>query len=71
MRKNRRTNRLYLAVSTDELSYIVAMAPSMQALAKWLGVSQPMLSNAISAKKCIKGYAIEIVVFSKKKRENK
>ncbi len=62
---------MYLAVSTDELSYIAAMAPSMQALAKWLGVTKQMLGKAISTKKCIKGYAIEIVVFQKKKRENK
>ena len=67
MRKNRRTSRLYLAVSTDELSYIAAMAPSMQALAKWLGVSRQKLIKAIEGKQSITGYAIEIVDFAQKK----
>ena len=65
--KNRRIKRVYLAVSTDELSYIAAMAPSMQALAKWLGVSRQTLIKAIEGKQSINGYAIEIVDFVQKK----
>ena len=51
MRKNRRTNKLYLAVGIDKYEYIIFLCDTLQELSHWSGWSVSRLRFFITQNK--------------------